>query len=163
MAQTNIYLKLDHIDGESLDENHEKWIELESFSWDVNNQANFAKGQGGQATQSEIHGISVTKICDKSSVILWKNCTTGKHILNGKIRCLKLDGEKRVEYLRIDLTDIMVKSIKWNGVGNESVMKEDVELVFAEFHQEYVLQSDVGDPQGAVPFGFNIQTSRVSG
>ena len=141
--------------------NHDRWIELESFSWDVNNQANFAKGQGGQATQSKIHGISVTKICDKSSVILWKNCTTGKHILNGKISCLKLDGEKRVEYLRIDLTDIMVKSIKWNGVGDESCHERGRGIRFCRISQEYMLQSDVGDPQGAVPFGFNIQTSRV--
>ena len=29
MAQTNIYLKLGDIKGESLDENHGEWIELE--------------------------------------------------------------------------------------------------------------------------------------
>ena len=65
MAQTNIYLKLDDIKGESLDENHEEWIELDTFTWGVDNQANFAQGQGGQATQSKTHGISVTKVCDK--------------------------------------------------------------------------------------------------
>jgi type VI secretion system secreted protein Hcp len=163
MAQTNIYLKLEGIEGESMDEKHDKWIELDTFTWSVHNQANFAVGQGGQATQSHIDGISVSKLCDKSSITLWKNCTTGKHIPSGKIRCLKLDGESRIEYLRIDLTDIMVKSIKWSGVGNESVMKEDVEIVFAKFYEEYVLQSDAGDPQGGKPFSFDIQTSRASG
>ena len=97
-----------------------------------------------------------------------KNCTTGKHILNGKIRCLKLDGEKRVEYLRIDLTDIMVKSnIKWEWGGQTRgpVMKEDVELVFAEFHHEEYLLLTVMlvTPCYLSLFGFNIQTSRVSG
>ena len=29
MAKTNIYLKLDEINGESVDEDHKKWIELE--------------------------------------------------------------------------------------------------------------------------------------
>jgi type VI secretion system secreted protein Hcp len=161
MAQTNIYLKLGDIKGESLDENHGEWIELDTFAWSVDNQANFAQGQGGQATQSKTHGISMTKTCDRSSVTLWQDCTTGKHIANGRIECLKLDGEKRVPYLKIDLTDVMVKGIKWSGVGSESVMKEDVELVFAEFKQQYLLQSDLGNSQGGVQFEYNIQTSRA--
>lgn len=163
MAQTNIYLKLGDIKGELLDENHGEWIELDTFAWSVDNQANFAQGQGGQATQSKTHGVYVTKACDRSSVTLWQDCTTGKHIVNGKIECLKLDGERRVPYLKIDLKDIMVKGIKWAGVGSESVMKEEVELVFAEFNQQYLLQSDPGDPQGGVQFQYNIQTSRASG
>ena len=80
--------------------------------WGVNNQANFAKWARRSGKPSRISRDQRDKICDKSSVTLWKNCTTGKHILNGRYSCLKLDGEKRVEYLRIDLTDIMVKSIK---------------------------------------------------
>ena len=81
------------VDGESIDQGHEEWIELESFKWNVSNDASFAIGQGGQATQGHVDKITVDKICDKSSVTLFKNCTTGKHIKSGKISCLKLDGE----------------------------------------------------------------------
>ena len=32
MAKTNIYLKLEGIDGESVDETHQGWIELANFT-----------------------------------------------------------------------------------------------------------------------------------
>jgi type VI secretion system secreted protein Hcp len=161
MAKTNIYLKLEGIDGESIDETHKGWIELAKFTWSVDANVTFEVGQGGQAKQAHIHEISVEKFCDKSSVILWKNCTTGRHIPKATISCLKLDGETRVEYLKIDLNDIMLKKVNWTG-ATEDVLTESVDLVFAEFKQTYTLQRDLGGAGGGREFGFNIQTARAS-
>jgi type VI secretion system secreted protein Hcp len=161
MAKTNIYLKLEGIDGESIDETHERWIELAKFTWLVDALATFEVGQGGQAKQSHIHEISASKFCDKATVVLWKNCTTGRHIPRGTISCMKLDGETRVQYLKIELTDIMVKKVNWSGVA-EDILTEDFDLVFAEFKQTYTLQKDLGGAGGGREFGYNIQTARAS-
>jgi len=161
MAKTNIYLKLEGIDGESVDEDHKGWIELAQFTWSVDALATFEVGQGGQAKQSHIHEIFGSKFCDKSTVILWKNCTTGRHIPRGTISCMKLDGESRVEYLKIELNDIMVKKVEWKGVS-EDIITEDIALVFAEFKQTYTLQRDLGSSGGGREFGYNIQTARAS-
>jgi len=161
VATTNIYLKLNGVDGESLDHQHKDWIEVESFSWGVDNPSSFAVGQGGQATQAHIAAIGVQKRCDKSSVTLFKNCTTGKHIASGTISCLKLDGENRVEYLKIDLTDIMVANFQWTGSGEDQVVQEHVSFVFAEFKETYKLQSDKGSAGGNTDFGFNVQTAQA--
>ena len=161
MARTNIYLKLDGVDGESVDEGHKDWIELESWTWKVANDASFATGQGGQATQGHVDKISIDKICDLSSVTLFKNCTTGKHIKNGRIECLKLDGETRVTYLSVDLTDIMVAKVDWSGRGEEAVLHEAVEIEFAEFNKTYTLQQDAGSPGKQKPFKYNRQTSKA--
>jgi type VI secretion system secreted protein Hcp len=162
MAVTNIYLKLDGLDGESIDEDHKDWIEVENFSWGVNNPASFERGQGGQATQAHISAINVTKHCDKASVALYKACTTGKHISKGTLSCLKLDGDSRVEYLKIDLTDVMVEGFQWTGSGGEHLVHESVSLVFAEFKQAYKLQHDAGSAGGNTDFGYNIQTSKAT-
>jgi type VI secretion system secreted protein Hcp len=161
VARTNIYLKLDGVNGESVDENHQGWIELESFKWNVKNEASFATGQGGQATQGHVDKISIDKVCDLSSVTLFKNCTTGKHIKNGKIECLKLDGEARVTYLSVELTDIMVAKVDWSASGSEAVLHESVDLEFAEFNKIYTLQQDVGSPGTQIPFKYNRQTSKA--
>jgi type VI secretion system secreted protein Hcp len=161
VARTNIYLKLDGVNGESVDDSHKDWIELESFNWNVKNDASFATGQGGQATQGHVDKISIDKICDLSSVTLFKNCTTGKHIKNGKIECLKLDGETRVTYLSVELTDIMVAKVDWSGRGDEAVLHEKVELEFAEFNKIYTMQQDVGSPGTQMPFKYNRQTSKA--
>jgi type VI secretion system secreted protein Hcp len=162
MAATNVYLKLDGLDGESMDDDHKDWIEVESFSWGVDNPASFAIGQGGQATQAHIAAVSVQKRCDKSSVAMFKACTTGKHIPKGTISCMKLDGDSRVEYLKIDLTDMMVSSFQWSGSGGEHLIHEHVSFVFAEFKEAYKLQQDQGSAGGNTDFGFNIQTSKAS-
>ncbi len=162
MAATNIYLKLDGLDGESMDEDHKDWIEVESWSWGVDNPASFAVGQGGQATQAHIAAVSAQKRCDKASVALFKACTTGKHIPKGTVSCLKLDGDSRVEYLKIDLTDIMVSGLQWSASGGEHLTHEHVSLVFAEFKAAYKLQQDAGSGGGSVDFGYNVQTSKAT-
>jgi type VI secretion system secreted protein Hcp len=162
MARTNIYLKLEGVDGESIDEGHEQWIELESFKWNVKNDASFATGQGGQATQGHVDKITVDKICDNSSVTLFKNCTTGKHIPEGTISCLKLDGDTRIEYMNVHLKDIMVSKVDWNGRGDEAVLHETVELEFAEFKKTYYVQKDSGGKGDPIDFGFHRQTSKAT-
>jgi type VI secretion system secreted protein Hcp len=162
MAQTNIYLKLDSVDGESIDKDHDKWIEVESFTWGVDNPSSFATGQGGQATQAHVATIGVQKRFDNSSVTLFKNCTTGKHIQSGTISCMKLDGDTRVEYLKIELTDIMVSNIQYSGVGADQQVQEHASLVFAKFKKTYQLQQNVGSAQGAKEFGYDIQKSVAS-
>jgi type VI secretion system secreted protein Hcp len=162
MAKTNIYLKLDGLDGESVDEDHKNWIEVESWSWGVDNPASFAQGQGGQSTQAHVSSLNVVKHCDKASVTLYKDCTTGKHITSGTLSCLKLDGDSRVEYMKVDLTDVMVSSVQWSASGSEHHVHESLGLVFAEFKQTYKLQQDTGSAQGSTEFGFNVQTSKAT-
>ncbi|MGC1354378.1 MAG: type VI secretion system tube protein Hcp [Xanthobacteraceae bacterium] len=162
MAQTNIYLKLEDLPGESVDDLHKNWIEIECFTWGVHNPASFAIGQGGQATQATVANIDIDKRCDKSSVAMFKACTTGKHIKKGIISCLKLDGETRIEYLKLELTDIMVSDFKWEGRGEDQLVKEKVSLCFAEFKETYKLQEDTGSSGGGTDFGFNVQTSKAT-
>ena len=159
MAATNIYLKLDGIDGESVDKDHNNWIEIDSWSWGVDNPASYARGQGGQATQAHVASLNLVKHCDKSSVVLFQDCTTGKHIATGTLSCLKLDGDQRVEYLKIELTDVMVSSLQWSASGSEHLTHESVGLVFAQFKDTYKLQQDAGAAGGSTEFGFNIQKS----
>jgi type VI secretion system secreted protein Hcp len=158
MARTNIYLKLDGIDGESKDTDHTDWIEVDSWSWGVDNPASFAEGQGGQSTQAHIGSLNVLKTLDKGSVALFKNCTTGKHIGSATVSCMKLDGDSRIEYMKIDFTDLMVSSLNWSSSG-DGEPAESVAFVFAEFQQSYKLQQDTGSAAGNTDFGFDIQTS----
>jgi len=159
MAATNVYLKLKDIDGESQDKDHDGWIEVMSWSWGVDNPASFAMGQGGQSTQAHFGAVNIQKIMDKASVNLFKNSGTGKHIGDGILSCMKLDGDTRVEYFKVEFTNLMVSSVQWSGGGGEQATSEHVSLAFEEFKQTYQLQQDTGGGQGAVNFGFNVQSS----
>ena len=159
MAQTNIYLKLGDIKGESLDEKYEEWIEIDTVAWRADNKASYKIGDPGKAkggkSQAEISNITVTKPCDLSSVTLMQNCVLGSGIAKGTISFLKLDGETRVEYFKIELKKIMVSSVAYTGAGATEDLKETIELKFTEFKETYKLQrNDTGLAGGYVPFGW---------
>ena len=164
MAATNVYLKLGDLKGESLDKDHKDWIEVENFSWGVDNPSSFSIGQGGQATQAHISSLNISKACDASSVFLWQAATTGRHIEDATLSCLKLNSTTdRLEYLKVEMTDLMVSAVQWSGTGGEVQVREHLSLIFAEFKSTYSLQTDDGDAAGgAVHFGWNIQTSTPS-
>ena len=152
-----MFLKLEGIEGESLDQDHGGEIEIKGWGWTTNNNVRWDINQGGQSTKVEIKDIELEKICDKASVTLYQCCVTGKHIKNGIITCRKNDGEQKVEYLIVKLTDIMVTKVQFMGEGEQQSLKEVVGLSFAEFRMDYKVQNDTGNAAGAKSFQFNVQ------
>jgi type VI secretion system secreted protein Hcp len=155
-----MFLKLDGVKGESLDDKHAEEIELKSWSWGTDCVVKWDLNQGGQSTKANVHAISLDKSCDKASVMLYQCCITGKHIPSATITCRKNDGEQKIEYLVVDLTDVMISKVDWKGDGNDQKIDETVELSFAEFNIKYALQQDSGSAPGVNHFGFHIQKQK---
>jgi type VI secretion system secreted protein Hcp len=179
MERTNMFLWLDGFEGESHDEDHRGWIEVDTFTWTVSNQASWQSsgggggggggaggsgggggggGGGGTQSQGDITDITVTKKIDRASVPLFQACMLGNQIDSGIISCVKLDGAMRIEYFRIELQKIIVQKVVWNGIGSADV-KEDVDLNFGIFKEFYMLQGNLGFGRGVTEFGFNRETS----
>lgn len=160
-----MFLQLEGVKGESLDEgtpSHKEEIEIRSWAWNSQAVVKWDRNQGGQTLSSKYDKITIEKTVDKASAILMRCCLTGKHIPSGKITCRKKDGDTKVEYLIVDLKDIIVAKVDWSGGGGiEDVVAEKIELEIAEFYMHYKLQQDTGDALGATDFGFNIQTQVV--
>jgi type VI secretion system secreted protein Hcp len=156
-----MFLMLDGIHGESLDAHHAGEIELTDWSWKLENTSSFVLTQGETSSKVVIQNIIVHKICDKASVNLLQYCTVGKHIPKGKITCRKKDGDDKVEYLKIDLTDIKISYVNWTGHGEQPTLAEEVELSFAEFKVHYTLQKDRGYAAGTTDFGWDILKHKV--
>jgi type VI secretion system secreted protein Hcp len=153
-----MFLKLDGIDGESLDDAHKNEIEIKKWGWLTENKVRWDVNQGGQSTKVEVQAIELEKVCDKASVTLYQNCVTGKHIKHGKITCRKNDGEQKVEYMVVTLTDIMISKVQFIGDGDNQALSETVNLSFAEFQLDYKVQNDTGNAAGgAKSFKFNVQ------
>ena len=157
-----MFLKLDGVDGESLDHAHTNEIEILSWSWNTENPVRWDLNQGGQSTKVKIHHIDIKKACDKASVTLYQNLVTGKHIKSAKITCRKNDGENKFEYLIVDLTDLMIAKVEWTGTGENQSLDETVHISFAEFKLTYLVQADSGNPNGVKNFGFNIQRQQAA-
>jgi type VI secretion system secreted protein Hcp len=153
-----MFLKLDGIEGESLDSVHGGEIEIKGWGWPTINNVRWDVNQGGQSTKVEVKDIELHKVCDKASVTLYQCCVTGKHIKSGTITCRKNDGDQKVEYLIVTLTDLMVTKVEWTGQGDAQALDETVCLSFAQFRLDYKVQNDTGTAAGAKSYQFNVQT-----
>lgn len=153
----DMFLKLDGIKGESQDAKHKDEIQIESFSWGVNQTGTMAHGTGGGAGKVHVNDISITKYLDKSTPELMLACCNGKHIPNGLITVRKA-GEKPLEYLKIKLTDILISSVQNAGSPSHDSLSESLSLNFSKFQVEYQPQGKDGSASGGpVMMGWDVK------
>ena len=140
----DMFLKLDGIQGESIDYEHHNGIEIVDFTWGLTNSASYALTQQDAANNAKVDNVTVTKFFDKSSITLAQFCATGQHIPEGRIICRKNTGDEnhpKLDYLLIVLKKVMVTNVKWAGKeaspGAPSGAPETVTLSFLQFHLYY--------------------------
>jgi type VI secretion system secreted protein Hcp len=135
MAQFDAFLKLDGIDGESLDKSHPNEIEIDSFSWGVTNPTTV--GGGGGTAKAVPQDFHFTSALSKASPNLMLACATGKHINSATLTCRK----GNFEFEKVRLSDVLVSSYQTGGVTDEQDRPEDqFSLNFAKIDIQYMAQ-----------------------
>jgi len=157
MAETDMFLKIDGIDGESQDSKFKDWIEVLSWNWSVHQASTAGKHTGGgghsKASFAELH---ISKPMDKASVKLFKACAKGEHIKKAKLVCRKAGGDP-LEYYTIEMDDVLITNVAHSGHGGgASQISDTVALSFAKFKKIYKLQSKQGTADSNVDWGFSI-------
>jgi type VI secretion system secreted protein Hcp len=149
------FLKLEKIDGEAQDKEHAKEIDILAWSWGMSQSGTTHMGAGGGAGKASFQDLSVTKYVDKASMTLMLYLAQGKHIPKARLTVRKAGGTP-LEYIIIDLEDVIVTSISTGGSGGEDRLTENVTLNFSVVKTQYVPQGADGKGQAAVEFGFDI-------
>ena len=152
----DMFLKLEGVDGESVDSAHKGEIDVLAWSWGVSQSGTMHMGGGGGSGKASFQDVSVTKYVDVGSPTLMLYCANGKHIPKGTIIVRKA-GEKPLEYIKIDMEDIIVSSVSTGGSGGEDRLTENVTLNFAKVKVEYTSQKKDGSKDKTIPMGWNIE------
>lgn len=143
------FLKIDGVEGESMQSKHEKEIEIYSFSWGATNPTTVGSATGGlSAGKVSVSGFNLMKKTDKTSPVLFNACCAGKHFKEAKVTMNKASGDAgQAPFLTYKFTDVMIESIQWSGsTGGDDTPTESVSFVFAKVEIEYQQQ----DAKGAV-------------
>ncbi|WDE14135.1 Hcp family type VI secretion system effector [Thalassomonas haliotis] len=151
----DIFLKLDGIEGESIDDSHAQEIDILSWSWGMSQSGTMHLGEGGGAGKVNVEDISFTKYIDNASHALMLRCASGEHIPNAKLTVRKA-GKVPLEYIIVTFTDCLVSSISTGGSGGEDRLTENISLNFAEVKFEYSKQKKDGSGEAAKEFAWNI-------
>lgn len=154
---SDMFIKIDKVEGEAQDKTHEKEIDVLAWSWGMSQSGTMHTGGGGGGGKVSVQDLSFTKYVDKSSSVLMQYCASGKQFGEAKLTIRKAGGDSPVEYLLITMTDVIVTSLSTGGSGGEDRITENVTLNFGSFKTAYQPQKNDGSADGgAIEFGWDI-------
>lgn len=154
-TNTQLFLRLDEIKGELSDRNNEGAIEVIGWSWGASNPGSMHEPRGGGAGRSRFQDITVTKRADLATPILWRHLATGRTIASGSLH-VHGGNENPIEYLVIELEQILIRDISTGGSTDTDRPIEEVSLNFAQFTITYTPQEPDGTPGPEVEMGYDI-------
>jgi len=150
-----MFLKIDGLDGESIDATHGGEIDILAWSWGMSQSGTMHMGKGGGSGKVSVQDISITKYVDAASHDLFRKCCQGDHFTEAVLTVRKA-GKEPLEYLVITMKDIIVTSVSTGGSGGENRLTENVSLNFKEFEVVYTEQNEDGTGGAAKDFAWNI-------
>lgn len=158
-----IFLKLDGIDGESIKQGAQNYIEIFSFSNGASNPSSVAFGTGSGAGKVDLSALSLQKQLDKSTPLLFENCCKGTHIKTGSMIVRESTGDTTTQtYYQYDMKEVFVDSISWGGAAGGGKPSESVSLSAKQLTITYWPQDATGKLGDKVPFGWDVSTNTVA-
>ncbi len=144
-ANIGVFLKLEGIDGESTETGHVGEIDAVSFKAGVFDPTiNTVAGAG--ASRARFNPITVFKVVDKASPLLFLACANGKVFKTVTLSITHLFNEVPVTFFKIVLTDAIISSINVEGNENDtgdSVM-EPVTLSYSKIQWSFITKNGDG-------------------
>lgn len=156
---SDIFLKIDGIKGESQDKAFKGEIDIDNFSFGVQNSGDMGRGGGGGAGKANFQDFHFNKRVDKASPLLMLACASGKHIAKADLIVRKAGGNKQEEYYTVKFTDILISSFDNSGTENDNPM-ESISFNFAKIEFYYKEQDEKGGLASTANAGWDLKKNQ---
>lgn len=160
------YWQIEGIKGDSTDDAHPEWIEVDGFSHLIAQaSAGGGSGRGSHAGGKADHGdFLIKKRLDASSPALFLHCSSGKHIPSATLEICRAMGEKTV-FMKYTFKDLIISSVRPTGEAGstDTIPGEEVTVRYGEIHLEYTPTdpSGGGKTGGSIQAGWSTQTNKA--
>ena len=160
MAAVDYFLKIDGVQGESADSEHQGEIDVLSWSWGETQSGSMAYGGGGGSGKVSMQDFHFVMHVCKASPKLLEACASGQHFGSATLVARKA-GVGQKKYLQIKFTDTLVSSFQTGGSGSGDVVPVDqISLNYSKIEYEYQAQEKGGSTGGAVRAGWDLKTNK---
>jgi type VI secretion system secreted protein Hcp len=156
-AAVDYFLKIEGVDGESTNEGHKDWIEIDSYSWGETNRGSVAAGGGGGAGKVYMQNFNFMKKMDKASPVLMQACAQGEHMKMATLIGIR-DGQRQ-EFLKVTMTDVLISSYRTGG-SSGVVPTDQFSINFAKIEYEYMPMNPDGTMGETVRAGWDLATNK---
>lgn len=160
------FLKIDGIPGESTDDKHKEWIEITSYSHELDQPASPTASSVGGATAERVNHspFVIQHLLDKASPKIAEACCTGKHIKEVTLELCRAGGDK-VKYLEVKLEQVLISSVKVVGTtqGDTGFPEEQVSFSYGKIKWTYTQQKrEDGSGGGNVSSGWDLTANKTA-
>ena len=152
MAAVDMFLKIDNVTGESLDDKHRGEIDVLAWSWGQSTGA--ARTGRGTVPAVCIQDLSLTKYIDSASPELIMNSLVGE-VAPTAVLVIRKAGARPLDFLTLTMRNVTVAAYNTGGSGGEDRLTENVVLHFESMQGKYQKQNSDGAPVGN-PIIFDI-------
>lgn len=160
---SDAYLKIEGVNGESEDERHRNWIEVQGVVYAVHQpRAQALSTAGGHTTgRADLYPITFRKLADLASPVLLQTCAAGKTLSKAVFEFMRADGDgKPIPYFKIELENLIIASIAPDS-GEGGIIVERVTLAYAKIRWAYSRQSIRGGTMGNTSGSWDCSAHRV--
>lgn len=155
------YIQMPNIDGESAEQNHDKWVYVESVSLPIHRSIQEA-ATGVQRSNGEtaLGDIVVVKTWDSSTPSLAQACANGKYMDEVLIHLCSMINEQNVVNLELKLKDVIISSYSFHGTGSQDpVPTEEITLNYTAVEWTYKKFDTMGNEAGNFPASYDTQAA----
>src|SRR3569623_3771548 len=114
----DMFLKIDALKGDSIDDSHPNEIQVLSWSWGMSQSGTTHSATGGGAGNVNVQDLSFMKNIDTTTTNLIKACCNGTHFKSALQTVRKADGKSAVEYLKIKMQDLIISNVSSSLSGD---------------------------------------------
>lgn len=157
----DIFLQIDTINGESHDKDHQGWIDVLAWSWGASNSANTQQGGGGGQGKVNVNALSITKPVDISTPKLFQSVASGQPYNTAKLVVRKQAGGQPLEYVTINMGEVIVSSISEGGSGGGDSLTENISLNFSKVDIKYIQQNADGSAGTTLELGWDVLANQA--
>ncbi len=159
----DVYLQIDGIKGESMDDKHKDWIECSMVHWGVHQpkSATASTGGGHTAERVQMSDILFSKLSDLSSPILLQVCSMGKTIPKAKFEFMRADANGQpIRYFEIELENVLIGMVT-PSIESGDILSENVCLKFSKVRWQYTQQKISGGAGGNTAGGWDLSSNKI--
>lgn len=160
-ARADLFVQVAGERGEATARGFEGWIQAQSFSYGVSQSgvSASARAGGGGAGKATLTDLTITKLVDRTSPVLFTAAATGKRYPTVALHVTTGGDRGQTAFYRILLSDVLVSSVQVSGSGSDRP-SESVSFNFAKIEIEYVVTSEKGDKSQPIKGGFDAKQNK---
>jgi len=154
-----IYVQMDGIEGDATQEQHKKWLTIESMHWGVGRHVKAGAGRAGnrEASEPSVSEVTITKHADGSSPKIFGEACTGK-----KGKTVKIDfvttGNPGDTYMQYILSDTLVSSYSISSGGDRP--SESIGLSFSKIEMKFIPYDEQHKAASPIIANYDLATTK---